>query len=138
MSLACSDRPADAPCCRFHLRQRAVDAIVAATWPHPLLVVLIFDDEGVVVATRDHADVGPTELEDSCALVVDLAPVVGGATVVLLSLDPGFGTDASCAAVRQAFLDTSRRLQRSGTELVEWWLVGDGIRHSVASACAGF
>ena len=137
MSFACSDGPADAPCCRFHLRQRAVDAFATATWPHPLFVMLIFDDDGLLVVTRDHVDIGPSEVEDACALVVELAPVVGIGTVVLLSLDPGFGTEPS-AVLRQAFLDTSRRLEQSGSMLVDWWLVGDGIRESVASACDDF
>lgn len=137
MSLACSDRPADVPCCRFHFQQRAVDMIATATWPHPLFVLLIFDDHGLLVATRDHAEVVLEELADSCALVVQLCRPVGPAGVVLVSIDPGFGTDASSPAVRQAFLDASRRLRRAGTELADWWLIGDGSRESVAAACNG-
>ena len=134
MSPLRSGFPADAPCCRVQAQQRLVDHFVATTWPYPLFAILIFDDDGLLVITRDHTDIGLADIEAACGLVVELAPVVGVGTVILLSFDPGFGTDPS-PAVCQAFLDTSRRLEALGSMLVEWWLVGDGMRESVASAC---
>lgn len=126
--------PPDAPCRRVLFEQRLVDDLLASTWHQPTLVVLVFDDVGLLAAARDHAGIGPAEIEAACAEVVELSPVVGPSSVVLLSLDPGFGTEPS-AAVCQSFRDLSRRLERSDAALVEWWLVGGGTRRSVAVAC---
>lgn len=99
------------------------------------LVVLLVDDDGLLVAVRDvDAALGPAEVEVACSTLLDLSPPTGPASAVLVSLDPGFGTDPP-ESVCQAWRDMRRRFARSHTTLVDWLLVTGEATGSVDAAC---
>lgn len=133
MPRPCSGVSVDAACPRLAVVRRVLEGVAAWSVSSPTLMVLVFDDEGLLIASRSHAGVGPAELDDVCAAVVELSPPVGQATACVVSHDPDFGTEPS-SAVRQAFRDMSRRFERSRATLFDWWLVG-GRTISVATAC---
>src|SRR5688500_20328894 len=104
MSRSCSLPPADASCRRVSAVHRIVADLAASTWPRPTLVVVVFDDNGLLATARDHAGIGLADIEDDCAAVVEISPPAGLGTAVVLSFDPGLGTEPT-DSTRRVFRD---------------------------------
>jgi hypothetical protein len=105
----------------------AVDlAAASAVEQRPSLVVLLVDDDGLLIAVRD-LDLGPGDVPDACTTLVTLSPPRGSAAAVVVSLDPGGGTEPPAAA-EHAWHEARRRLEAHDVALLDWLLVaGDDV-----------
>ena len=104
----------------------AVDLARTGADGHPGLVVLLVDDDGLLIAVRD-LDLGPADVPEACTTLVALCPPCGPAAAVVVSLDPGAGTDPTAAA-EHAWHEARRRLEGHDVALLDWLMVaGDEV-----------
>lgn len=109
----------------------AVALARAAADDQPALVTLVFDETGLLLALRAH-DLAPSEVEQSCCTLLGLLAPEGRGPAVLVSVDPGFGTDPE--PVLSVWPEVAWAFEDEGATLLDWLLVcGDRVT-SVASA----
>lgn len=116
------------------VRQAATLAAAAADGA-PAFVLLVFEDDGVLVAAR-HLDLGPAEVESECAgafsILADADVGAGPVAVVAVSFLPGFGSDP--APVLGTWHELCRRAGEAGVQLLDWLLVDDRGAASLRAA----
>jgi hypothetical protein len=109
----------------------AVAIARAAADDQPAFVVLVFDETGVLLAVRPH-DLAPDEVEESCCTLLGLLAPEGRGPAVLVSVDPGFGTEVEPALA--VWPDVAGAFDEAGATLLDWLLVCDDRVSSVATA----
>lgn len=105
--------------------QQAVALAAAAADDGPALVLLVFEEDGILVAVRD-LDLAPAEIEAECDAVIRiLADDVDRRAdpVVVVSILPGFGSDPT--PVVGTWHALCRRAADVGVPVLDWLLVDD-------------
>jgi hypothetical protein len=96
-------------------------ATLAAGDHGPCLVVLVVDELGLLVAVRE-VDLVPADIGETCATLLDLAAFEPCGAAVVVSVDPGFGTDPPDSAER-TWHELRPCFAEHGLELLDWLLV---------------
>lgn len=96
-------------------------ATLAAGGRGPCLVVLVVDRLGLLVATRE-LDLAPTDIGETCGTLLELAAFEPCGAALVVSVDPGFGTDPPADAER-TWHELRPCFAEHGLELVDWLLV---------------
>lgn len=93
---------------------------VAATYDRPGIVVLVFDDQGLLVAVRLADDYAAATITADCRMLLDvLAAQHTPGPAIVVTVQPGFGRDEAAAELpqlRQCF-------EAAGCALLDWLLV---------------
>ena len=108
----------------------AVDLAVAAAGDEsPCLVVLVVDRRGLLIAVR-ALDLGPDDLGEACSTFLRLARFARGGAAVIVSVDPGFGTEPPAGA-EVAWHEVRGSFESHGLQLFDWLLVAGATAVSV-------
>lgn len=110
----------------------AVALARAAADDQPALVTLVFEETSVLLALRSH-DLTPSEIERSCCTLLGLLAPEGRGPAVLISVDPGFGTEPE--PVLAVWPEVAGVFEEEGATLLDWLLVcGDRVASVAAAA----
>ena len=104
----------------------------AAANAKPALIVLVFDEQGLLIAIRPE-DVTPAELEESARTLFSLMSPDGRGPAVVVTVESSLGADT------QPFVEVWPRVSavftEAGATLLDWLLVRGDTVASVAATC---